>query len=106
MSHRYVSLVALLAIALSTTKAEAQRPQSREGFWFNIGLGVGSLGCNDCEARESGLSGGLALGGTVSKHWLIGLFSNAWTRSENGAAVAYSGGDANFGQIGIGITIH
>jgi hypothetical protein len=115
-------------------------PHTREGFWFNIGLGAGSLGCSDCDERTSGLSGGLALGGTINQNWLLGAFSNGWTKSEdgvtltadngsgtllgvgwdlrvgktvsltpfwNGIGMSFSdGGDANFGQIGIGLTIH
>jgi hypothetical protein len=179
MHHRYLPLAALLAIALPRTRAEAQHPQSREGFWFNIGLGVGSLGCSDCGGeREIGPTGGLALGGTLSNQWLLGAFSNGWSKTEdgvtitagtlvvgarlypspssgffivggvgigridvdlgefgsagetgtgallglgwdirlastvsltpfwNGAAIKVSDGDANFGQLGIGITIH
>ena len=178
MNTRTSSLVTVTLLTLAASNTYAQTAPNREGFWLNIGLGVGSLGCSDCEVRESGLSGGLALGATVSDHWLIGLFSNAWTRSEegvtltastvvagarfypsatggfflnagigvgavdltipdfgnyretgtgalfglgydiplgsaasltafwNGAAMASASGDANFGQIGIGITIH
>lgn len=178
MNTRKSWLIAIALLAFTTSTSGAQNTPNRQGFWFNLGLGAGSLGCSDCDARESGLSGGLALGGTLNKHWLLGVFSNAWTKSEdgvtltastvtagvrfypsetngfflnagigigavdldvtgfgsaretgsgaflglgydiplgsaisltpfwNGAAVAYSGGDANFGQIGIGITIH
>jgi len=178
MNTRTSSFVAVALLTLATSTSSAQATPNREGFWFNIGLGMGSLGCSDCEVRESGLSGGLALGATVSSHWLIGLFSNAWTKSQdgvtltastvvagarfypsatggffinggigigavdltlsgygkiretgsgalfglgydiplgsaasltalwNGAATASANGDANFGQIGIGVTIH
>ncbi len=174
---RSLLLVLLASVALANN-ARAQNPSSREGFWFNIGLGSGSLGCSDCTDRISGLSGGIALGGTVSKTLLIGVFSNGWSKSEsgatltagtlvagvrwypsetngfhfvgglglgsvdlqlsgfgsnresgagallglgydiplgsaasltafwNGAAVTFQDGDANFGQIGLGITIH
>ena len=178
MKTRLAAMAALLAVSLVTAgEARAQNPQTRDGFWFNLGLGAGSLGCSDCGARESGPSGGIALGGTLNKQWLLGVFSNAWTKSVdgltltvgtvvagvrfypsessgffflgglglgrldvaaggesagengsgallglgwdirvasnvsltpfwNGAAVKVSGGDANFGQIGIGFTIH
>lgn len=56
------------------------RPQIREGFWFNIGLGYGSLGCDGCLGRESGLSGGLALGGTVSDRVLVGVGTTGYAR--------------------------
>jgi hypothetical protein len=43
------------------------RPQTREGFWFNAGLGVGIAGCVGCFGREVGSSGGLSLGGTINE---------------------------------------
>lgn len=151
----------------------------RHGVWFYIGMGAGSLGCQDCSARASGLSGGLGIGGTINSHVQLGAMTAGWIKSENGetlnasvlvaavriypsstsgffllgglgvsavdysasglgnanasgsgallglgwdmrlggsvnltpfwngAGIAFSGGgDANFGQIGIGITIH
>ena len=57
----------------------------RDGFWFNGGLGYGSLGCEDCDGRTGAVSGGLALGGTISQKVLLGVGSNGWTKSENGA---------------------
>src|SRR5262245_32002069 len=47
-----------------TSVAPVRRFQSREGFWFNGGLGVGFAGCVGCLGREVGTSGGLSLGGT------------------------------------------
>lgn len=179
MSHlaRFATLVLVLA-ALTPATSSAQYAHTREGFWFNLGLGAGSLGCSDCDTREMGPSGGLALGGTLNQQWLLGVFSNAWTKSEdgvtltastlvagvrfypsaeggfflvgglgvgtvdltvsgigsisdsgsgalfglgwdirvgrtvsitpfwNGSGIAFDGGDANFGQIGVGFTIH
>jgi hypothetical protein len=54
-------------------KKSAQAKHRRSGFWFNGGLGYGSLGCDDCSRREGALSGGLALGGTVSQKVLLGV---------------------------------
>ena len=59
----------------------------REGFWFNAGLGYGSLGCDGCGSRESGLSGGLQLGGTLSQRWLLGGATTGWTKSEGGVTL-------------------
>jgi hypothetical protein len=59
-------------------------PQTREGFWFNAGLGIGSLGCQECEGRTNGLSGGLSLGGTISPHVLLGFGTTGWTKSVGG----------------------
>jgi hypothetical protein len=67
--------------------ASAQTPQTRESLWFSGGLGYGSLGCQDCSGREGGLSGGLALGGTLSQKLLLGVGTNGWTKSEGGATL-------------------
>ncbi|HEX2220502.1 MAG TPA: hypothetical protein VHG35_16980 [Gemmatimonadales bacterium] len=59
----------------------------REGFWFNVGLGYGSLGCDGCGGREGGLSGGLQLGGSLSQKVLLGGATTGWTRSEGGVTL-------------------
>lgn len=85
---RVTSIVALILAALTPRAASAQgHPQTRQGFWFNGGLGYGSLGCQDCSGREGSLSGGIALGGTVSRKLLLGAGTNGWTKSENGATL-------------------
>ena len=85
---RATSVVALVLAALSPRAASAQgHPQTRQGFWFNGGMGYGSLGCQDCSGREGGLSGGLALGGSLSQKVLLGGGTNAWTKSQNGATL-------------------
>lgn len=57
----------VLAVAIPSASSNAQdRPNTREGFWFNAGLGYGSVGCERCASREYGLSGQLALGGSLS----------------------------------------
>ncbi|MEP7104834.1 MAG: outer membrane beta-barrel protein [Chloroflexota bacterium] len=86
---RATAVVALVLAAFSPRAASAQgHPQTREGFWFNGGLGYGSLGCQDCGGREGGLSGGIAIGGTVSPKFLLGAGTNGWTKSENGARLS------------------
>ncbi|MGH7446898.1 MAG: hypothetical protein ACREK1_08365, partial [Longimicrobiales bacterium] len=79
-----VLTVGVLMLALPSA-ADAQMPQARDGFWFNAGLGYGSLGCEDCESREGGLSGGLSLGTTLSSKLLVGVGTTAWTKEEDGA---------------------
>lgn len=59
----------------------------RDGFWFNLGFGYGSLGCDGCSGREGGLSGGLQLGGTVSRKVLLGGATTGWTKSEGAATL-------------------
>jgi hypothetical protein len=178
---RRVSFCSTILFLLAASRVFAQDTPVRQGFWFNIGLGYGSLGCQDCGDREGGASGGLALGGTVSQKVLLGVSSNVWTKSQdgvtltaaavtaairfypsstgrffflaglgvgsvdlrfatgnvsvsasqtgggallglgydirvgnnasltpfwNGVGISYSDGDANFGQIGLGLTIH
>jgi hypothetical protein len=67
--------------------AQAQRSygkHTRQGFWFNAGLGYGSAGCLDCNIRTGSLSGGLALGGALSQKVMLGGGTNRWTKSEDG----------------------
>jgi outer membrane protein with beta-barrel domain len=88
-----IRMMVAAALGLSTALpgiASAQHKQTRQGFWFNIGLGYGSLGCQDCSGRTGSLSGGLALGGTLSQKVVIGGGTNGWTKSENGATLTVS----------------
>lgn len=89
MSSRLARIgLALVVLALVAPHLAAQgRPQIRDGFWFNIGLGFGSAGCDGCGERETGFSGGLALGGTLSQKVVLGVGTNGWTKSEGGATV-------------------
>jgi len=87
-----VSLIA--ALALVPAAAAGQRPHTRQGFWFNVGLGYGSLGCNDCDGREGGITGGLSLGGTLSPKVLLGVGTTGWTKSEGGATLTVGTLDA------------
>ena len=87
--RRFVHTAILLsATVLSAAPVLAQaRPNTRQGFWFNVGLGAGSLGCDDCDTRTNGLSGQLSLGGTISPRFLLGASSNGWTKSEEGTTL-------------------
>ena len=86
----HIVLLPLLLAAGMTLMAgvnadlRAQEESVRDGLWFNVGLGYGSLGCQDCSTREAGLSGGLAFGGAITPRVLLGVGTNGWTRSENG----------------------
>lgn len=81
-----IALFALVGVP-SLGAQEAGHPQTRDGFWFNGGVGYGTLGCDDCDSREGGFSGQLALGGTVSNKVLLGGSANFWTKEENGVTV-------------------
>ena len=80
----FASCLALAAMLPQAASAQGH-PQTRQGFWFNGGIGYGSLGCQDCDGREGALSGNLAIGGTVSQQVLLGAGVNGWPKSENGA---------------------
>lgn len=81
-------LAAVVALSVSVSSSvSAQNSQTRQGFWFNGGLGYGSLGCENCGSREGALSGGLAIGGTLSQKVLLGAGTNGWTKSENGGTL-------------------
>ena len=75
-----------------SSQPEVPRPISRandptplrEGFWFNIGIGPGTLGCEDCVDRTNGLSGGLSLGGTIGSRVLLGVGSAGWSKDVDG----------------------
>jgi hypothetical protein len=73
---------ALVMLVIVSSSLSAQN--TRKGFWFNAGLGYGSLGCDDCDDREGGLSGGLSVGGTLGAHWLLGVGTSGWSKEENG----------------------
>lgn len=93
-----LAVVGLACLAASSGRAQAQASHryERKGFWFSGGLGYGSagVGCTGCFGltREDGVSGFLALGGTVSRHLLLGFESNGWTKSEGGATVSLGTG--------------
>lgn len=81
-----LTLVAALLL-VGVTTLSAQRPQTRQGFWGNLGLGWASLGCEDCDGRETGGAGALALGGTLSRNWQLGGAVHIWNKSEDGATL-------------------
>ena len=60
--------------------ATAARPHVREGLWFNVGLGFGSFGCENCVTRDSGLSGGLSLGGPIGERVLLGAGTTGFAK--------------------------
>lgn len=83
-----------LMSTIAAAPALAQHPQTRSGFWFNGGLGYGSLGCDGCDGREGGLSGGISLGGTLSQKVLIGVGTSGWTKEEFGSRLTVGTLDA------------
>jgi hypothetical protein len=86
------AVCALVTLLLLTPGLGAA--QERHGFWFNGGLGYGSLGCDNCGSREGGLSGGLSLGGTLSPKWLLGVGTSGWYKDVGGASLTIGSLDA------------
>lgn len=88
LSNLLVAAPLVILVSARPRDLLAQNPSAREGLWFYVGIGTGSLGCSDCDTRLTGASGGLALGGTVNAHWLVGAFTNGWVKSEDGATLS------------------
>lgn len=87
-------IVAVLCVSLTAGLQAQGRPHTRAGLWFSGGLGYGSLGCDDCDGRTGGLSGGLALGGTLSPKLLLGVGTTGWYKSESGTTLTVGTLDA------------
>jgi outer membrane protein with beta-barrel domain len=91
---RMVQLVAVVGSLAIATAAQAQKAPIRQGFWFSGGLGMGSLGCDNCDSRENGISGDVSLGGTLSQRWLLGVGTSGWSKSEQGGRLTVATLDA------------
>ena len=91
---RMVQLVAVVASLAAATSAQAQKGPARQGFWFSGGLGMGSLGCDNCGSRENGVTGDISLGGTLSPRWLLGVGTSGWSKSEQGGRLTVATLDA------------
>jgi hypothetical protein len=62
---------------------------TRRGGWFNLGFGFGSLGCENCDGqRDSGLSGGISLGGTINEHVLMAIGTSGFAKSVDGEVLS------------------
>ncbi len=70
--------------AAAEQASSAARPHTRGGLWFSGGLGVGSLGCEDCDEREISLATDLAIGATVNDRLLLGAGISGWSKEEDG----------------------
>ena len=85
-----LTAVAASTMLFTTTLSAQSKPQTRQGFWITAGLGVGSLGCDECDSRETGGTAQIALGGTLSPRLQLGATSNAWSKKEDGVTVTQS----------------
>jgi len=79
-------------------------PSPTGGFFMTGGLGLGTVSAGVSgfgSASETGVAALLGLGYDIRVSRTVSL-SPYW----NGFALSYSDGDANVGQIGLGITVH
>lgn len=67
-----------------TPRDVAGHSQARRGAWFSVGMGFGTLGCQDCLVRDNGLSGGLSVGGTLGDRVLLGVGTTGWAGNLDG----------------------
>jgi hypothetical protein len=85
MRGRDWSIVLFLALGFQATAVAQDRQQTREGVWFNGGLGLGSAGCDNCDSRHESIMATLGIGGTLSPHVLLGASIDAWGKGVEGA---------------------
>lgn len=68
----------------------AANSNAREGFWFSGGLGVGSLGCENCDERETSGMADISLGGTLGDRLLLGGALTGWSKKEDDLTLTVS----------------
>src|SRR3954454_16467427 len=94
MLKRMIQLVAVF-FGLGVAKAaQAENVPLRHGFWLSGALGMGTLRTDGGTSRETGVTGDISLGGTLSQRWLVGVGSSAWSKSENGGRLTVGTLDA------------
>jgi hypothetical protein len=87
----------IIPAAIVSAQEEPTSKHLREGFWFQGGLGGGSmtLSCDilgefECDGdAETGGIVRIALGGRISPVFHLGGSVDAWTKSENDVTVVY-----------------
>jgi hypothetical protein len=91
-----VLALGLLVTSVAPLTGQSNEGPRRHGFWLSGGAGYGSarITCSQCEGgdREDGVSGFLALGGTLSPHWLLGFESSGWYKREGSVGVTIGTG--------------
>lgn len=95
-SFGMVLALGLVVTSVAPLAGQTNQSDRRHGFWLSGGAGYGSarMTCSQCEGgdRSDGVSGFLALGGTLSQHWLLGFESSAWYKNESGVGVTMGTG--------------
>jgi hypothetical protein len=72
----------------------APKAQAREGWYGNVGLGFGSLGCDTCAGTVSGGSGGISLFMPLNQRLLVGGGTTGYYRSIQGTTLTAGTVDA------------
>lgn len=81
-----LGLICMSFVSVAPIVAQ-KNAQTRKGFWFNGGLGYGSLGCDGCNSRTSAVSWDVSLGGTIGPKAIVGVGTAGWTKSQLGATL-------------------
>jgi hypothetical protein len=77
---------AIAVACLVSVPAHAQI-RSRDGLWVEAGLGLGSIGvnCASCDnVATQGQSAFISVGGTISRHFLLGGEGTFWAHPQHG----------------------
>jgi hypothetical protein len=86
MATRVLRVFAVLVLAATPLAAQQDDPVMKlSGFWAGGGFGGASTGlsCTLCDGRDTGLSGFLSAGFTLSPKLRLGAEANAWFDGEN-----------------------
>jgi len=86
--------IAMLSVAALPSWADAQNPQTRQGFFIGLGIGAGSFGAENGDQRETGAAGHVTLGGTLTPQLLLGGEFTGWTKEEGGVRVSHTNATA------------
>ena len=82
--------IALLSLGALVHRADAQNPQTRQGFFINGGIGAGSFGAEGGDGRETGPAAQITLGGTLTPQVLLAGEISGWTKDEGGARLSHT----------------
>ena len=86
--------IALVLVALRPLDADAQNPQTRQGFFIGLGLGLGAFGAEGAGDRETSGAAQIILGGTLNPRVLLAGELTGWTKEEGGARLSHSNATA------------
>lgn len=79
------------SLLLTAAPARAEDyPQTRQGFFLGLGMGVGNAGFSTDPQRETGAAGSFRAGYAVSEQFGLGLESNAWRKDVEGVTFTFN----------------